>query len=284
MRKMQSAFTLVELMAVVAIMALLAVASASGYSSIQRGMRERSAVAASAALLRSAKERAAIDRVPTAVFCYNVMLRDKNADADENAVIVGVMKAVRRAGRLTQVSGRLLYDEFGDLEKTYGHISNSKDLSSNGRTHQQADLETHNMINLYKFPTSQTMEYSLVADTVWCTDGNKVHFFSGTATGGETNCLMSAFYRRNGSKHEPNWAVGDAYAFGIGELQLPLNMTFGDNVPKSVSEISSPKVILFDPTQDNSESVEIYTVRAGVGGGMKFLKAGTASSDEDKKL
>jgi len=285
MKKMKHGFTLIELMAVVAIMALLAVASVGGYSAMQRGMRERSAVAAASALLRAAKERAAIDRVPTAVFCYNVMLREKDADADENAVVVGVMTAVRRAGRLTLVKDKLLYDEFADLEKTYPSMSNNKALNRiDKRSHSINDLSTRNTIKLYKFPTSQTMEYSLVSDTVWCTDGNEVQFFSGTAMGGKTNCMMSAFYKRNGSKHEPEWAIGDAYAFPIGELQLPLNMTFENTVPKSASEISTPKIILFNPQEDKDETVDVYTVSPGAGGGNKFLKAGKASSDEDKKL
>ena len=76
---MKRAFTLLELLTVVSIMALLGVASSSGYQAMVRGMRERGAVAGASAVLRGAKERACVDRVPTAVFCYNRMLREAGA-------------------------------------------------------------------------------------------------------------------------------------------------------------------------------------------------------------
>ena len=79
---MKKAFTLLELLVVVAIMAMLGVASSGGYNALVRGMKERGAVASASALLRSAKERALIDRVPTVVFCYNRMLREAGGTED----------------------------------------------------------------------------------------------------------------------------------------------------------------------------------------------------------
>jgi len=295
MKKMKHAFTLVELMAVVTIMTLLGFAAVGGYSAMQRGMRERGAVAAASAILRAAKERAAVDRVPTAVYCYNVMLRASDADADENAKIVGVMTAVRRAGRLTMVENELLYDEFADLNTTYPCMSDIADLSFDRQKHKEADLMKCSTMKLYRFPmtasdtysTSGTMEYSLVSDTVWCTEKNKIFLFSEMppAYSDGTNCFMSAFYERSGSRYplSGGWHVGDAYAFSIGELQLPVNMTFGKDMPSSVSKISKPTVIVFDPERRDDGTVDIYTVLPGTGGSQRFQKAGTATSDEKKK-
>ena len=70
-----------------------------------------------------------VDRVPTAVFCYNRMLRE--ATADDNAVVVGEAVAIRRAGRITRAQGNYLYDEFGDLDRSYDRLSTS----------QQSDLQ-----------------------------------------------------------------------------------------------------------------------------------------------
>ena len=281
---MRKAFTLVELMTVVAIMALLGVASVGGYSAMQRGMRERGAVASVSALLRAAKERAAVDRVPTAVFCYNIMLRDTNAEADENAIVVGVATAVRRSGRITSVNGKLLYDEFADLHLTYNALSDDEEFSTDGQSHSKSELDKSGSMKLFKFPLSQSMEYSLVADSVWCSDKNDIFLFSGTSRGGSTNMVMSAFYKKNGSQHEASWKIGDAYAFPIGEIQLPHGMVFGRSVPSSVSQISSPKVLIFDPEDDSDETIEINTAIPGANGlPEKYKRAGTATSDEKKR-
>ena len=117
---------MIELLTVMAIMAMLGVAASSGYASLQRGMRERAAVAGASALLKAAKERAAVDRVPTAVFCYNRLLKDASAEQDGNAVVVGVMTAIRRTGRISYIRGKYLYDEFGDLDLTYEALSSDE--------------------------------------------------------------------------------------------------------------------------------------------------------------
>ena len=75
MRRTKRGFTLVELMLVVGIMAFLGVAATSGYNALQRGMAERGATAVASGILKAAKERALVDRVPTMVFCYNRMVR-----------------------------------------------------------------------------------------------------------------------------------------------------------------------------------------------------------------
>lgn len=280
---MKKGFTLIELLTVIAIMTLLGVASTSGYNALQRGIRERSSVAAASALLCAAKERAAVDRVPTAVFCYNRMLRDADADRDENAVVCGVMVAIRRAGRVTKYQKPLIYDEFGDLQQTYDCLSNRGAYSTDEETHDLSELDKRPAVKLYRFPDSDKMEYSLVSDAVWCSDANEVFFFSGTANGsGYTNCLMSAFYQLSGSRHEASWAVGDSYAFEIGEIQLPHGMIFDQSIPSGVGTISSPRAFVFDPASETDFTIPIFTAKAGASGRPeKFLKAGTATSDLD---
>jgi len=282
---MRKAFTMIELLVVMGIMALLGVAASGGYAQLQRGMRERAAIAASSALMISAKERAAVDRVPTAVYCYNKLIRDASAAADENAVVVGVMTAIRRYGRLSYVRGDFLYDEFGDLELTYEALSGDEAYSSDGKTHSSADLAKRPGMRLWKFPRSETMEYSIVADAVWCDASMTETIFSGGANGGSTNCLMSAFYNLKHSDHEPSWKVGDAYAFEIGEIQLPHGFIFGTKVPSTVGKIELVDVIRFDPEEDKDESVEIWTTKPNASGmPMKFKSAGRAKTGENEKM
>ena len=282
---MRRGFTMIELLVVMAIMAMLGVAGSSGYAALQRGMRERAAVAGASALLRAAKERAVVDRVPTAVFCYNKLIRDANAANDENAVVVGVMTAIRRFGRISYVSGKLLYDEFGDLELTYEALSDDEDFSNDGRNHSLSDLGQRPGMKLWKFPTAKRMEYSIVADAVWCDTGRTEPIFSGGAGGPSTNCLMSAFYDLGGSKNPASWKVGDAYALEIGELQLPYGFIFGDTSPSRADQIELVETFLFDPEEDNDETVEISSTKPNASGmPVKFKSAGRATTNEQKTM
>ena len=273
---MRKGFTLIELLVVMAIMAMLGVAATGGYNALVRGMNERSAVAAASALLRSAKERATVDRVPTAVFCYNKLIKDTSGAEDENAVVVGVMTAVRRAGRITTVASPFLYDEFGDLDQTY---ESTDDVS---------ELQKRRGMKLYRFPpkTGGAMQYSIVADAVYKEDRDSrlsAYLFS---IGYETNVVGSAFYNLNKSSHEPSgWKAGTPYAFEIGELQLPYGFIFGTSIPSDVSSISTPTVIYFDPEDDRDETIEVNSTKPNASGMPElWRKAGTASSDEGKTV
>ena len=124
---MKRGFTLIELMTVVGIMAFLGTAATGGYNALQRGMAERAATDIATKMLAAAKERAIIDRVPTVVYCYNRLLREADS-GDANAVVVGEMVAIRRAGRITRVRGQYLYDEFGDLDRSFEPIEEAGKL------------------------------------------------------------------------------------------------------------------------------------------------------------
>lgn len=282
------AFTLIELLTVMSIMAMLGVAATAGYAALQRGMRERAAIAGVSALFRSAKERAAVDRVPTAVFCYNKMLRQANEKTGENAEVVGVVTAIRRAGRISFLRGKFLYDEFGDLEQSGGFevLCDDEDLSPDGTVHNPSDLQDHAGMRLWKFPTSSSeMEYSIVADAVWLDTSQTVAIFSDASSGGETNCLMGAFYDLGRSQHKPNWKVGTAYGFEIGEIQLPKGFIFGSKIPTDSSRIELEKAYVFDPESSGDIAVDVYTTRPDTGGRpQKFKKAGQATSEETKGL
>lgn len=273
---MRKAFTLLELLVVVGIMGMLGVAASGGYTALVRGMSNRGAVSAVETLLRAAKERAHVDRVPTAVFCYNRLLRE--ATDDENAVAVGVMTAIRRSGRITLVKSKFLYDEFGDLDATYGSTDDTGEL----------DNETDR--RLYKFSGKLTgeMEYSVVANKAYLPDPDNsgdqelVALFSGSASGPETNLLMSAFYVKQPGN--ASWEIGDGYAFEFAEVQLPEGFVFGSDgkIPSEVGRTVHVETFYFDPdgqNDDGNASVKIISTRPD-GGGMprKFEDAGEATA------
>lgn len=269
---MKKAFTLLELLVVVAIMGMIGTAATSGYTALVRGMRERSAVTAAAAVLRAAGERARVDRVPTAVFCYNRLV--KAPTATENGVVVGMMTAVRRSGRLSHVSGAYLCDEFADLDRAYETGEGANETRKGGG------------VRLFRYGGSNmsAMEYSIVSDRVLPYE-QQVLLFSAGERGGLTNHAAYAYYNLKTSAHEPSWRSGDAYAFEFNEMQLPDGMIFGSRVPNSAANDALAETLVFDPDGDAAKTVEIYSTKPDASGYPKqFKKVGTASSDSDEAI
>ena len=279
---MRRGFTLMELMVVVGIMTFLGLAATNGYNALQKGMAERGAVDAASALLKAAKERALVDRVPTAVFCYNRMLREVS-DTD-NAVVVGEAVAIRRAGRITKVQGNLLYDEFGDLDRSY-------DVPK-----KQGDLSNRKGMRLWRFDDKgmTRMQYSVVADGVYKNDdvGGMISFMpwgdqlNGDSGNSESNIIFRAFafYDLGKSDHSPgSWKVGNGYGFEFQRLRLPDGFVFGSSVPSQIGAISETGAFVFDPDQNASDQqIDIWACRVNSSGmQLPHHRAGTASSKWD---
>ena len=104
----RKAFTLLELLLVMAIMGFMGTVAVGGYRAMRRGMEERSVMQNVNQFIRSAYQRAQIDRQPVAVYFWNETLREETGD--EPIQVVGKAVAVRRSGRLTQVDNDKLYD------------------------------------------------------------------------------------------------------------------------------------------------------------------------------
>ena len=268
-----------ELMVVVGIMAFLGVAATGGYNALQRGIAERGAVDAASALLKAAKERAMVDRVPTAVFCYNRMVRE--ATDDENAIVVGEAVAIRRAGRITRVQGNYLYDEFGDLDRSYD------------ATTRRDELSERKGMRLWRFDDQpmQKMQYSVVADGVF-DDRNVpgVSFMpwgdqlngSGMASS-NTQLRVCAFYNLGTSNYEPaSWKVGNGYGFEFQSLRLPDDFVFGSSVPSIAGQIVEAGAFVFYPGTTSDRQIDVYACRVNTGGvPIPHHRAGTASSKEN---
>jgi len=271
---MKKAFTLLELLVVVGIMGLLGSAAMNSYTALVRGMKERSAIAAASGVLRSARERANVDRVPTAVYCYNRLI--KAPTSDESGVAVGVMTAVRCAGRLSYARGSFLYDEFADLDHSYEAEESEGNLKRGGG------------IRLFRFGGTRMndMRYSIVSDRVFTEDSQQVTIFSGANGRPSTNILLNAFYDLKTSARQPTWKAGDPYAFEFNELQLPDGMIFGTSVPHDSSQDVVVKTLVFDPENPTGvETIDIHSTKPDASGYPKeFKKAGTASSDSDRAV
>ena len=272
---MKRAFTLVELMTVVAIMAFLGFAATGGYSALQRGMAERAATDAATRILVAAKERAIIDRVPTVVYCFNRLIRE--SDMENNAIAVGELVAVRRAGRISRVNGSLLYDEFGDLDRSYDSDDNT------------ANLQNRTGMRLWWFADSETamsqMRYSIVADGVYDDDGIQGFSYAPWSDGSMPASNLTfrawAFYDLGTSLHQPTWVTGNGYGFEFQRVQLPHNFIFGTTVPGQIGTIEQVKSFYFDPENPRNGQVDVYFCRSDASGLLRAAnqKSGTATSD-----
>ena len=267
MKTRHPGFTLLELLVTVGIMAMLGISATSGYHAVTRGMTERGVSASAAATLRAAKERAQVDRRHVAVFCYNRLLREPSENGMEAGAVAGVMTAVRRIGRLSAVSGRLLYDEFADLEHCYECLETTGDLEKRGG------------VRLFRINDNvSAMEYSRVADASYLDTETQIYLPSEDMP---TNVWAGAYYDLGGSDHGASWKVGDGYGIEFLEIQLPEGYIFGREVPSSLGQISSPTVINFDPEQDQTESVDIYSTQPNDSGmPAAWKKIGEARSDK----
>lgn len=272
MKAKTTGFTLLELLVTVAIMSMLAIAATGGYNAIQRSMNERGVVAAASSVMRSARERAQIDRRHVAVFCYNRLLKKPSDDGTQAGVVAGIIAAVRRYGRLTAVRGNFLYDEFADLDQCYETLANQNVIS-----------KRHGM-RLYRLNGAVSkMEYSVVADATWYADEDAAERIYLPSLGVTTNAEMAAYYRLDG---DSGWKAGDGYGFEFIEMQLPDNYVFDVEIPTELDQKVKAKVIDFSP--DGGGKGESAVIRLAVpdasGNPRAGRKLGAANADEDKSV
>ena len=254
------AFTLVELLVVVGIMAAMATMSIGSYFAVVRGMADRGALAAATSVISMAQERARIDLSPTVVYFYNEIVQNKNDAKGDELVVAGVAVAVRRAGRISRVTGDLIGDEFADWDLTYGLFDSSGSL--------RADT-----MRLYKFNFSK-MEYSSVySEVVEDIVGNEKYLVEAPvdrnfkkANGDSEDPTEMTVYSFKVKDGNADWNVGDAYGYEFTRIRLPDNYIFGNAsaVPSEASPIKEVStVIKCYPDSDASslDSVEIFARR-----------------------
>jgi len=270
------AFTLVELLVVMGIIAVMATMSIGSYFAVVRGMTDRGAVAAATSIISLAHERACIDLSPTVVYFYNELVQEANKNAGVDAVVAGVAIAVRRAGRITRVNGSLLNDEYADLDRTYGVADNANSMQ--GET-----------FRLYKFDLGR-MRFSLVyAESVEDEIGNERYLVERPVSRGfqkangdneDVNRLsVYSFLRKDGYNQ---WRAGDAYGYEFARIRLPDNYIFGSqgDIPTAadpVKELGTTIPCYPDSTAQTLNNIRITAKRPNgwkeVGNTKRELKA-----------
>ena len=281
-------FTLVELMVVMAIMAMLGAISVGGYRAMQRGMEDRGTLQNANEFIRSAYQRAQIDRQPVNVYFWNELLREETDD--DPPIVVGKAVAVRRAGRLSAVSNDYLYDEFGDIGSSgVSYSSEEDDGNASGSGHAKKGDDMF----LYRIKGSESkMERSVVSQSArYYTASNERLLESGTSERIATYAFIVI------DDNGVSWKRGDAYGFEFAEIQLPHNYIFGSDSdrPRSTSNpVKEIGTIMRFRAGSNSgngsssgisgtSSIEISNVRPAKDGTLQAQKVGTTRSPDSRR-
>lgn len=271
----QAGFTLVELLVSIGLMALLATLASTGYYAAARGMADRGVETDVKSIIRQTMQRALIDQVPTALIFYNQRLKEDVGD-DGEEVVCGTAVAIRMAGRVSQVSGDYLIDEFADLNCTYPTNSRSGDMGMplyrlNGARNGLSGCRTIVDSNIQPaFGSSGAADYMI-------------------ATGYSTNVVLWAFRKKGGAG---SWKAGDAYATEISTLRLPKGYYFGSTAPTQYEpkDPSGTKGLVFDPLESSMDgnlnryefNLQGSVVVSSVGADGKQRKVATISDVDDK--
>ncbi len=267
-------FTLIELLVVVAIMAMMGTASVGAYRSMRRGMEERAVENTASQFIRTAYQRAMIERTPVCVYFWNELIAEETDTTPMK--VSGRAVAVRRIGRISGIHRGRLVDEFGNLE-------NYKLVDSSGNKVQKTGSSRDAGIYLYRvnggeteFRRSTVLGYTDEA-TASCKllsdvedDGS-----SGlnSASSGGNSWELNPYCFTVIDKGGIDWQIGDAYGLEFAEIQLPNGYIWESNYPKDKSKTIEPiKVMNFNPLNPSNsganETIAIHAVRPDASGEM----------------
>ena len=281
--KGRAAFTLVELLVVIGIMAVLATISVAGYSAASRGMADRGVIQTTASILRIAKQTCQIDRVPTKVLFFNRRTSGDSGGGDAT-LFQGTAIAIKQMGRITIHDGTYLIDEFADWQQSYPMVEPDKlkqDDSPGMRIYRMRYADRGENKNIDSCSTKvkpfvtyrELADYMIEAGTTidqWC--GNHGRTWSDNSSDGSSvkngNNFVWGFMasKDNSGLGAGDWEVGEAYGVEIARIDLPKGYIFGNSPPnKDVLEAASVNAVYFDPSSglepQPSDDVPVYAMR-----------------------
>lgn len=276
---MKRAFTLIELLVVIAIMGLLGTLSVGGYRLMQRGMEDKSALQNASQFIRSAYQRAQIDRAPVAVYYWNETTKEETED--DILLVHGHAVAVRRAGRLTNVVGQNLCDEFGDLSFNRLVVNEDDDEVSS----DSGSTRAGNGVYLYRLNGDEGSKImrSTVSQTTKKVKLQELLLQSGADGDFETYAYVLM------DKNGVDWKTGDAYGFEFASIDLPNGYIFGSDYSRTLSTpVKGEGVIRFkvgvnsgsgtSQGTEGASTVAISCLRPGASGNIDAQSIGTTDN------
>ncbi len=288
----RAAFTLVELLVVIGLMAMLGTISVGGYFAAVRGMTDRGAKQDTVSLIRLAMQTALIDQKPTAVLFYNRRTQDEDTASGEDtgAEIVGMAVAIKMAGRISLKEDNILVDEFADWNQSYP-MSDKTSSDVGIRFYRMTDFdkskkgleECSSLMNPWvSSPGGKDGKRSNLNDEwlaaagiqlgQWCDNYKKMGVFNrdfpvekAAPEVGNNQRWGFGFHSKNDGLGSSGWNVGDAYGMEIASLQLPKGYIFGNNAPKSTRiESERSMTLYFNPSKVSNENKYEFDINSSI--------------------
>lgn len=269
----RKAFTLLELMVVVAIMAALATLSVNGYRALTKGMRDRSAIVAVQSLVDAARQRAEIDRKPVFVFLYDELLQEANESYGADLVGRGVAIAVRPIGRITAVDDKYLCDEFGDLDQIYAE-ENQQASDAAVANQDKSAMRFYRLADGAYVDVKPSVVSRPLSASYLMTGETDDDPQSAQGAGGEKLIRCFAFEKTGGA----SFSVGDVYGGEFASVVLPPGYYFGSSAPSSVGRVKIGSPMEIRPTTGAASGAQGVTVYSMKPGSKKLDPVGTTKT------
>lgn len=238
---MKRGFTLIELLVVMGIMGIMGTLSVGGYRAMQRGMEERGVMESVNSLIRTAYQRAQIDRQPVAIYFWNETIRSETDD--HNAIVIGRAVAIRRYGRFSDVRDGMLVDEFADLDQTYRCQATDDD---EGNSSRDSNFFIYPIEKLSEIETGGKLKRTLVEGKVKRADDN-VLFLSGTKSDDTAGENIPAWGFVIVDQGGVTWKRGMAYGMEFMSVELPHNYIFTTSFSRNTDDpVTEAGTIVFD--------------------------------------
>lgn len=253
-------FSLLELLAVMSIMAMLSTLAVTSYFSAIRGMAARGAKKQFQNTLTLARQRACIDGARVSLMAFN----DIGSYEDDGTTVkewVPSYVVCKELGRMSFVSGNYLFDEFSDLKQLFGEEESGAGSS---------DISRVGGIRLYNLSSGF---WSLVKPfvTLRTVGGSNAELLYS----GKTHTFKAySFERQTGAGSQSSgasaWKVGDAYGIEVAPVQtLPKGFTF----EQLAQNASAVHFVTFEPegSADQAKTFTIKGSQAAGGGSFRFM-------------
>ncbi len=234
--KRRRGFSLLELLAVMSIMAMLTTLAVTSYFSAIRGMTRRSAVKHLANTLTLARQRACMEGTRVSVMVFNEVAGYDDAG---NVKIAPSYVVCKEIGRISAISGGKLVDEFAPLDKMFGTATLSADYLGSTRLYNLSRGKWSNVLPSVK-------------DATLTSRGSSYR-------NGQDYDIPAFGFVINTKVPNPNgatWAVGDSYGVEASPINsLPRGFQF-DELQESLSQVVS---VTFEP--DGKASDKLIRIR-----------------------
>ena len=297
-RARRAAFTLVELLVVVGLLAIFATISVAGYSAASRGMADRGVIQNTVATLRIAQQVCEIDRVPTKVLFFNQSLTTDRNNADSSRY-QGTAIAIKQSGRITinPSEAGMLIDEFADWHQTYPMTGSANSpgmrIYRMRSDDEQKDIDGCSVLVQPCVSPYRLKDYMIQAGTTidqWCNQHGRTESMNEPENGAATyvgngNNYVWGFKPSTsgagGNLNMSQWKVGDPYGVEIARFDLPKGYIYGATAPRD-NKLSAAGEVSFSPedaTPKMSKEVQIYAMRQGKDGRPAPKQVGSVKAD-----